>query len=85
MTKFLRLFVQLPCMELGTGMIKKPLLHRASGPNEVMNDLMMGAHQNSDGTKTGSKEGADDNIIPADSACVDFELSECNEQTCRWH
>ena len=35
----------------GDGDDENPLLQRASGPNDVRRDLMMGAHQNSNGTK----------------------------------
>ena len=59
----------------GGGDDKKTLLQRASGPNDVMKDLMMGPHQNSDGTKTGSKKSPDDNVVLADSARVKFELA----------
>ena len=46
-----------------------------------MNDFMMGAHQNSDGTKMGSKESSDDNGVPADSARVNFELALDQERS----
>ena len=41
----------------------------------MLSDFMMGAHQNSDGTKTGSKKSPDDNVVLADSARVKFELA----------
>ena len=40
---------------------------------------MMGAHQNSNGTKRGREESSDNNVVPADSARVNFELAMENE------
>ena len=42
---------------------------------------MMGAHQNSDGTKRGREESSDDDVVPADSAYVDFELTMDQERS----
>ena len=39
----------------------------------------MGAHQNSNGTKRGREESSDDNVVPADSARVNFELAMDNK------
>ena len=47
--------------------------------NDEMNDLNVGAHQNSVGTKRGREEGSDDNSVPTDSARVDFDLNIAQE------
>ena len=46
-----------------------------------MNDFMMGAHQNSDGTKTGSKESYDDSVVPADSVRVNSKVTLDQERS----
>ena len=46
-----------------------------------MRDLTMGAHQNSNGTKRGREESSDDNVVPADSVRVDFELTMDQERS----
>ena len=67
----------------GDGDDRNPHLQRqrASVPNDVVNDLMIGAHQNSNGAKTGSKGSSDDDVVPADSARVDFELTMNQERS----
>ena len=47
--------------------------------NDEMNDLNVGAHQNSIGTKQVHEESSDDNKVPTDSARVDFELNLAQE------
>ena len=38
--------------------------------NDEMNDLNVGAHQNSVGTKRGREEISDDNAVPTDSVLI---------------
>ena len=64
---------------IGGGVYDKPLPQSASGPNDDMDNLMMGAHQNYYGTKRVNTESSDVNVVPTDSIRVEFDLAVNNE------
>ena len=62
-----------------------PLLKSASGPSDIMGDLMMGAHQNHYGTKRDRDESSDIDVVPTDSTRVNFELAVSSELSAPAH
>ena len=75
MVVFLRVFMQPARKEVDDN----PLPQSASVLNDIMDNLMMGAHQNYYGTKRVSKESSDVDAVPTDSTRVEFELAVNNE------
>ena len=64
---------------IGEGEDDNPLPQSASGPSDITRDLMMGAHHNHYGTKRDRDESSDTDVVPTDSARVNFELAVNSE------